>query len=74
MLSYSMSRYKVEQGIPLPEKKEKWKRLIMEMGIGDSVLLENRSYAVSLYFAGLELGVKTKMAKDDKGIRVWRVS
>ena len=71
----------VDKSVPMPERKA-GKNVGMnypyeQMDVGDSFHVEGVNLQVVLnanYRAGKQLGMKFIARKDDKGIRVWRIS
>jgi len=69
-------KYKIDKNVPLNEPKNgkygRWIPLVNEMESGDSVLLKNRSEAMSVCRTLLRKGfAKVPTCKEGTGIRVW---
>lgn len=67
---------KIEHGIPIPEKwgASRWKRLIAQMQVGDSFVVQTEVERRAIYHRN-KSGVTMTSRKLDKGQgwRVWRV-
>ena len=69
-----MGKIKIESGveIPRPNHRGKWKNLVKEMRVGDSVLVDGQSPRLSLVAALKKAGFKGVSRQTDGGIRVWK--
>lgn len=66
----------IDSNVPPPPpdtKRGKWVRLAHKMDIGDSVLLDNLTESNSLYRALERLGFGARTARDNGGIRLWKL-
>ena len=64
----------IETGIPLPEMRRKWVRLIERMKVLDSVILKNVVEYSCLRNAAQAHGKRILRETGPDGIRVWRVA
>ena len=67
---------KIDKNIPIPDKGRhgKWKELVSQMDVGDSVLIDNKRERSAINNAMVAKGYKgTQRIEGDK-IRVWRIS
>lgn len=69
-------RLKLEKGVRIPRANEinaPITRILRDMKVGDSVLVETKKEAVSLRVILGRLGFKVTRRKVDEGFRTWRV-
>lgn len=67
----------IDSDVPPPAprtKRGKWVRLATKMEIGDSVLLNDYTESNSLYRALERLGFGARTARDNGGIRLWKLA
>jgi hypothetical protein len=67
----------IEKDRPLPEERVRNSYPFKQMEVGDSFHVEGVNMQVVLnanYRAGKQLGAKFIARKDERGVRVWRIS
>ena len=64
---------KIEKGVPLPERRSKYP--VLEMEVGDSVVLKTLKRVCSMRVSAEREGIKlTARRQEDGTYRVWRKS
>ena len=68
---------KIDKNIPIPGQKKPfvWAKLLAEMELGDSILLESKDaykQIAAIRITGKKKGMEFIQRKQSKGIRLWR--
>ena len=68
---------KIEKGVPITSvystRSGKWKDLLLDMEIGDSVLVDTKTETMTIRAASFGLGMRVTCRKEADKFRVWRV-
>ena len=68
---------KIDRGVPITSvsstRSGKWKDLLLDMEIGDSVLVDTKTETMTIRAAAKVLGMKVTVRGEDDKFRVWRV-
>jgi hypothetical protein len=68
---------KIDRGVPITSasstRSGKWKDLLLDMEIGDSVLVDTKTETMTIRAAAKGLGMKVTVRGDDNKFRVWRI-
>ncbi len=70
--------FKIEKGVPMTapsrDRSGKWKDLLGQMEVGDSVLLESQTQATSIRNTAKRMGLLVRcQQQDDDSFRAWRI-
>jgi len=70
--------FKIEKGVPMTapsrDRSGKWKDLLGQMEVGDSVQLESQTQATSIRNTAKRMGMQVRcQQQDDESFRAWRV-
>ena len=70
--------FKIEKGVPMTApsrvRSGKWKDLLDQMEVGDSVQLEGQTQATSIRNTGKRMGMLVRCQQQDDGsFRAWRI-
>ena len=68
---------KIDKGVPItsgPQTRSgKWKDLLLDMEIGDSVLVDSKTETMTIRAASFGLGMRVTCRKEADKFRVWRI-
>ena len=70
--------FKIEKGVPMTapsrDRSGKWKDLLGQMEVGDSVQLESQTQATSIRNTAKRMGLLVRCQQQDDGsFRAWRI-
>ena len=70
--------FKIEKGVPMTapsrDRSGRWKDLLRQMEVGDSVLLESQTQATSIRNTAKRMGLLVRcQQQDDDSFRAWRI-
>jgi len=70
--------FKIEKGVPMTapsrDRSGKWKDLLNQMSVGDSVVVDEQSQATSIRNTGKSMGLLVRCQQQDDGsFRAWRI-
>ena len=70
--------FKIEKGVPMTapsrDRSGKWKDLLGQMEVGDSVQLESQTQATSIRNTAKRMGMQVRcQQQEDESFRAWRV-
>ena len=69
---------KIDRGVPITSvsstRSGKWKNLLLDMEIGDSVLVDTKTETMTIRAAAKVLGMRVTCRKEDNKFRVWRIA
>ena len=70
--------FKIEKGVPMTapsrDRSGRWKDLLRQMEVGDSVLLESQTQATSIRNTAKRMGMQVRcQQQEDESFRAWRV-
>jgi hypothetical protein len=70
--------FKIEKGVPMTapsrDRSGKWKDLLGQMEVGDSVQLDSQTQATSIRNTAKRMGMQVRcQQQDDESFRAWRV-
>ncbi len=70
--------FKIEKGVPMTapsrDRSGKWKDLLGQMEVGDSVQLDSQTQATSIRNTAKRMGLLVRcQQQEDKSFRAWRI-
>jgi hypothetical protein len=70
--------FKIEKGVPMTapsrDRSGRWKDLLRQMEVGDSVLLESQTHATSIRNTAKRMGMQVRcQQQEDESFRAWRI-
>ncbi len=70
--------FKIEKGVPMTapsrDRSGKWKDLLGQMEVGDSVQLESQTQATSIRNTAKRMGLLVRcQQQEDESFRAWRI-
>ena len=70
--------FKIEKGVPMTapsrDRSGRWKDLLRQMEVGDSVLLESQTQATSIRNTAKRMGMQVRcQQQEDESFRAWRI-
>ena len=70
--------FKIEKGVPMTapsrDRSGKWKDLLGQMEVGDSVQLDSQTQATSIRNTAKRMGLLVRcQQQDDDSLRAWRI-
>ena len=70
--------FKIEKGVPMTapsrDRSGRWKDLLRQMEVGDSVQLESQTQATSIRNTAKRMGLLVRYQQQDDGsFRAWRI-
>ncbi len=70
--------FKIEKGVPMTapsrDRSGKWKDLLGQMEVGDSVQLDSQTQATSIRNTAKRMGMQVRcQQQEDESFRAWRI-